>query len=70
MTLPQQSEIEAMAAYYTDQARKAWNDCCQFDGIDPEDLVIRFSQANPHRKRYDEIVQKARDAGILLDIRF
>jgi len=64
------AHFEAMTFYYERQARKAWNDCCKYDGIDPKDLVIRFSPDNPHRKIYDEIIQKARGSGILLDLRF
>ena len=38
------------------ELQKLWKTMCDWDGLQPDSLVVRFSPTNPHRKEFDRVI--------------
>ena len=44
-----------------DEGRAAWVKMCEHDGIEPDALVVIFSDDNPHKAEHDRLICEGQD---------
>ena len=50
------------------QAIEAWSRICEWEGRAPADPFVRVSPENPHRGRLDDVIRKANEMGVAIDV--
>ena len=51
------------------QATETWDEVCRWEGKKPTDLFVRVSPDNPHRRRLDDIMRKAVEMDVRINVR-
>jgi len=57
--------IEMMEA----QLKRIWDLICEWDGIQADSIVVRFSASNPYRAELDRVICTMQEAGMRVDFR-
>jgi len=51
------------------KAEVLWEQVCSWEGKKTSDPFVRISPDNPHRRRLDDIMRKAVELGVKVDVR-
>lgn len=60
--------MQTAAQYLKREAKKAWAAALEHDGLNESNLVVVFSDDNPHRRRYDSIIRVCMVIGVKMKI--
>ena len=59
-------KMKQLETEFKERALELWRQACEFDGIAPDSLVVKFSERAPYLNAFDAVIVEAQEHGITI----